>query len=486
MEQKHFKRCNQTLFIVHLITVFFVTVGLMAQLAAKGASPAACIVPSIINVLIGIGGIIMFIKAHNSNLYQMYVGIAFGAFYVFLMIIATSNTVYPYMIPIMICLVFAMNKKLTTITSILYAVANVYRVVFTIATAEAVDAVIETVMIEAIISVTTLIVVNRGVRILKVFFDDSINEMKSLADMDAEKSKMMSDVVASVEGDIDNSAESVTGLMQLAQTLDESMDNISGGIQTVVEAIEDQNEQTQSIKDAMDKTQDEVDVMAKLMNEIGDSISEGLEAVKQLEENVITLTDDMSGMKSSADMLISRAEEARGIVDVIVNISNQTNLLALNASIEAARAGEVGRGFAVVADEIRNLSEQTRKGTEGITRILGDLISDSKTVGDMVHGTAELAFEEKTKAVDAGKRFEEIKAKSEGLSDSVAVVKKSIENLSKANDGIVDSVCMLSSSSEEIYAGIDEACSISKQNLTHTEEISGAIKNIADRMSVLK
>ncbi len=486
MELEHYKRCNKTLLIVHLITTFFITMGLMAQLAANGASVAACIVPSVINVLIAIVGIVIFVRGTSSQAYQMYVGIAFGVFYVFLMIIASSNAVYPYMIPILISVVMIMDKKLTLITSILFAIANVYRVVYTIVTAAVVDEVLESVMIEAIITVTTLIVVNRGVRLLKKFFDDSLNEIKIMADNDAENNRKMSDVVISVEGDIENSADSVNGLVELAHTLDESMDSISTGIQSVVGAIEDQNEQTQAIKESMDKTQNEVAVMAGLMGDIGDAISEGLDAVKELEGTVLTLTDDMTTMKDSSEKLRERAEEARGIVDVIVNISNQTNLLALNASIEAARAGEAGRGFAVVADEIRNLSEQTRKGTEGITKILGDLIADSNNVGDMVHDTAELAFHEKNVAIDAGKQFEEIKAKSEGLSESVMEVKKRIEELSRANDVIVDSVCMLSASSEEIYAGVDEACSISKQNLSHTEGISGAINNIAARMIALK
>jgi len=166
MEKKHFSRCSRALFIVHLITAFFITAGLMAQLAAKGASTAACVVPAVINLLIAIVGIVVFIKAKNSEKYPMYVGIAFGLFYVFLMIVATSNTVYPYMIPILVCLVMVMNKKLTTIASVLFAAGNVYRVVYTLATAEVVDDVLETVMIETIITITTLFIINYGVRIL--------------------------------------------------------------------------------------------------------------------------------------------------------------------------------------------------------------------------------------------------------------------------------------------------------------------------------
>lgn len=486
MEEKHLKRCNKTLFIVHLITTFFLTIGLMAQLANNGAAPAACIVPAAINILIAIAGIVIFIKARSSKLYQKYVGIAFGVFYVFLMIIATNNTVYPYMIPILICIVMIMDKKLTVIMSVLFAVSNLYRIVFTVATAEVITDVLEIVMIEAIITATTLIAVNRGVTLLKRFIDDSMAEVKSLSDSEAENSKKMADVVVSVEGDIDTTADSISGLVELAQVLDDSMDSISCGMQSVVSAIEEQNEQTQAINDAMDKTKDEVDIMGQLMDDIAVAISKGLDAVKDLEDTVMTVTDDMANMKSSSEMLRTRSEEARTIVDVINNISNQTNLLALNASIEAARAGDAGRGFAVVADEIRNLSEQTRKETEGITRILGDLIDDSNIVSDMVVNTAELAIHEKNVSIEAGKHFEQIKEKANNLSESAAEVKNRISELKTANEVIVDSVSTLSASSQEISAGVDEACSISKQNVTHAEDISNTIQKISERMAVLK
>lgn len=485
MEQQHFNRLNKLILTVHIITAVFISIGLMAQFADKGAPPAMCFIPLILNLALLISGIVVFAKKRKTQFYPTYVGIGFGVFYLVLMAMAASNAVYPYMLPILLLITMVMNLKLVNIVSIIYAVANVIRVVLTVKAAANPQDVIESVMVEVIITITVIIAVNTGVRLLKKFFDESISELQSMMDADAGKNKKMADLVMSVEGDIETSANSLSSLVGLAQNLDGSMDTISSGVQSVVSAIDNQSEQTQMMTLAMDSAHAQVENMAVLMDEIEQAIQEGQKGLAELEKTVQTASEEADNMKVSSDMLRTRSEEARGIVDVIVNISSQTNLLALNASIEAARAGEAGKGFAIVAEEIRNLSEQTRQGTEGITQILGDLISDSNTVRDRVEGTVELSARENQIAVDVSKQFEEIRAKSDALSASVAEVQERIGNLRQSNSVIVESVHLLADSSDKMTEGVNDACTVSKENLSHAEEVSEAINNIATQVASL-
>jgi methyl-accepting chemotaxis protein len=83
------------------------------------------------------------------------------------------------------------------------------------------------------------------------------------------------------------------------------------------------------------------------------------------------------------------------VVDMITKIAEQTNLLALNATIEAARAGELGKGFAVVAGEVKELSQETARATDEISRLVlaiqGDTTNAVDAIGQIGHVVSRIS-----------------------------------------------------------------------------------------------
>jgi len=181
---------------------------------------------------------------------------------------------------------------------------------------------------------------------------------------------------------------------------------------------------------------------------------------------------------SSMKELEERTNAVKSIAGTILSISSQTNLPALNASIESARAGEAGRGFAVVADEIRQLAEQTRKETDNIASILGELSENA--------GQAALAVEKSINA--AGAQDEMISQASEsftGMSSNVTKLIENIQNidvklnsLSSSNNQIVENIMNLSATTEEVTASSSQAADLSVENLANAENAKQLLDNI--------
>jgi methyl-accepting chemotaxis protein len=126
------------------------------------------------------------------------------------------------------------------------------------------------------------------------------------------------------------------------------------------------------------------DVTQKLNNSVG--------TMTQLERQITQTHEGEIEVSNTLQSLTENAEDIKGILNIIADISDKTNLLALNAAIEAARAGEHGRGFAVVADEVRKLAESTQKSLTEINASVNIIVQSISDASGSVSENAEAAL----------------------------------------------------------------------------------------------
>ena len=112
-----------------------------------------------------------------------------------------------------------------------------------------------------------------------------------------------------------------------------------------------------------DKTHEIAEKLQKSVGEVNESLQDIIGGVEKL----FDMLTEMNQMTADIE------KDVNGAADVVNKVSgnaSRSNILALNASIEAARSGEAGRGFAVVATEMGKLANESGSSASEIKSTL--------------------------------------------------------------------------------------------------------------------
>lgn len=102
MKEKYHAKASLLTMIGHFSAMIFIIIGLLSQLAMSDLPPINSIVPLVLEILVSVGVLFVYIKYKKSIVFIRYVTIGFSAVYVVMMLMASSGTVFPYIVPYVI------------------------------------------------------------------------------------------------------------------------------------------------------------------------------------------------------------------------------------------------------------------------------------------------------------------------------------------------------------------------------------------------
>ncbi|MBN8198102.1 methyl-accepting chemotaxis protein [Thalassospira povalilytica] len=218
------------------------------------------------------------------------------------------------------------------------------------------------------------------------------------------------------------------------------------------------SEQTVAVASATEEASGNVHSVASATEELNSSIEEINRQVVHSSDVARSAVGQVNKTQADLQQLVEASENISNVLKLISDIADQTNMLALNATIEAARAGDAGRGFAVVANEVKNLSDQTAKATEEITRYVenlqvrtGSAVNQVEAVGktvsemDAIIATISSAIEEQTAATrEIAFNVEQAATGTTTVSSNIATVSSAVNEAGTASGDVLRAVSMLS------------------------------------------
>jgi methyl-accepting chemotaxis protein len=275
-----------------------------------------------------------------------------------------------------------------------------------------------------------------------------------IAAQSAERDKVLAAVSETVQKLTSASRELVAGATQQASGMQEQTAAVAETVTVVDEIVHTSAQAAERARD--------VATSARRSAEVGRA---GRKAVDEVVAVIDTARNQSDAVAERIASLAEQTQAIGEIVALITDVAEQTNLLALNAAIEASRAGEHGRGFSVVATEIKSLADESKKATQRVRQILGDI---QKTAN-----VAVLSTEESTRSMASASRS------AAAAGETIQALETVIASVSEAAGQIAASAGQQATGLNQIHQAMRDISQVSAQNLASTQQAQQAASDLS-------
>ena len=480
-----FGKSNQIMRIcMNIMEVVLLLLFLMQITMTTSADYLVIGIPTLLYLVGLIVNNVIYIKDRSTKKFRYVAVPMYVVAWAWLAIFSPNSYVIMYILPILFCLILYSDAKLSVWVSAGSVAVMVIRTVKGFATLGygGMGAEVPFVLM-IIMSALFFGFVAKYHRV----YEDHMN--KAMQEDQDKQESMIEDILRIVDVVQTEVEEAVTLMEQVNESNDimnQSMQEITTGAQSTAESVQDQTIMTENIRTTIEVTDGSAETMAQVAKNSALQAEESTNRMEEMQRQSEAIEVSSTELAEAMKQLKDKVLEVTDITQSIFAISSQTNMLALNASIESARAGEAGRGFAVVADQIRQLAEQTKHSTEQIAQITSQLTQDADIAAALVEKSVQATGEQKNLILQNTVAFREVREQSGVASQKASELSKEVNNIMQANNKIVESIAQLSAVSEEVTANAQQATELSDNNVAQLKEAVRKVFVIKDTIMELE